>query len=639
MLTVIAIDESLMRQISEFESLLTSASYQGSYRICAWDRKAKTLPKAIPALFDREFISEEELLDWNILIVSDNRECFADNVFSGTYIPGTNNEQLADPQLNELAKMLGVIPVSTTVVTHRDQNGFSKDIKVDTSFRDALIEKYYVEGFTRPGRIYLMSVQKDYDVEVESFFNEQKKKIAQVSSFADEGLYPSNCRFFQFRLSSVSNNITTRDYFRLWMTMMILAYNDGADAFQFEVSRLYSIDADIDTQMIGNQINRIYSRVHHMKNNLLTRIKTIRNLRETHGARRVVMPNLNVNIFVKYSTDESGLMLDEKQFGLTKDCPTASESYTFSVKRIEMERKIRDYLYTPKKALEKAVEDTKQNGVYVNREEGIFTLTKEQRDGLQRDMDQLELEFISTKDVDIEFEQNYEKSRDAQAKEILFEMRKRSSKKAVIIGSVVMFAICFLSFLPYVLGQSETVRTGESFLQSLLLSLGIVAVLGLAGMVCLLVLNKPLKRAFFHFRKLMKAFIKDVHDMADVYSQYLSRVASFMKMNSFDRHCRCNVQEYKLDEERKLQNNVEYCSIIEDRCTQWAQRFNFKLIYDKKQEPVVLDLDEAPEQNVLYAFINNVGEYRLEYNHTEAHLYSPYPFVKSLNVSSQEVFE
>lgn len=71
------------------------------------EQEGKNLVEAIPALFDRHFLSENELRDWNITIVSDDRNCTCENPFGGDYL--NDKENLPDPEINEVAKMLGIV--------------------------------------------------------------------------------------------------------------------------------------------------------------------------------------------------------------------------------------------------------------------------------------------------------------------------------------------------------------------------------------------------------------------------------------------------------------------------------------------------------------------------------------------------
>ena len=98
MLTVLAIDKNIICELDEFESLFSNVEKRGKFKVCSWNREGKNLFQAIPALFDRHFISENELREWNIIIVSDNRNGKPGNPFGGDYI--NDRENLPDAQLS-----------------------------------------------------------------------------------------------------------------------------------------------------------------------------------------------------------------------------------------------------------------------------------------------------------------------------------------------------------------------------------------------------------------------------------------------------------------------------------------------------------------------------------------------------------
>ena len=209
----------------------------------------------------------------------------------------------------------------------------------------------------------------------------------------------------------------------------------------------------------------------------------------------------------------------------------------------------------------------------------------------------------------------------------------------VILGSVLALLLFFLTFLPYVFGKTAGQRETASYVYSLLVTLGCILLLGLCGFLALLFFKRPLKHALFHFKKVIDALVAYVKNMAGVYTRYLTKLADFMQMNSFRRYVDSNVDDYLRSDENKLVINRNYCIKIEELCRLWSDSFGFELKYDTSYEESLVDYDYEPERNSIFSFDRNGDEYKFKYNNKESELFVPCPFVSSLNIFSEEVYE
>ena len=256
MLTVLAIDKNLMGELDDFETLFSNVQNKGQFKICCWNREGKNLVEAIPALFDRHFLSENELRDWNITIVSDDRNCTCENPFGGDYL--NDKENLPDPEINEVAKMLGIVPTNSHSWYELPTSKFGSikwNVEVNRNLRDEKLKEYNIIEFSRPQKIFLVSVVKKADVDIDKFA--KPKTDTAYFDFRIKAKYPVNCRFLKFNLSSVSNSNTREDYFRLWMTLLTFIYNDP-DSIFLSPDSMYNIDSVIDKRIMQRQISTIF---------------------------------------------------------------------------------------------------------------------------------------------------------------------------------------------------------------------------------------------------------------------------------------------------------------------------------------------------------------------------------------------
>lgn len=634
MLTVLAIDKNIICELDEFESLFSNVEKRGKFKVCSWNREGKNLFQAIPALFDRHFISENELREWNIIIVSDNRNGKPGNPFGGDYI--NDRENLPDAQLNEIAKMLGIVPANSHVSYEIPDNKFGNlkwNVDVNRELRNEKLAEYRMTEFARPQKIFLWSVVRKNDVDIDEFSKACADAESTLHNFGIKARYPVNCRFLRFNLSSVSNTNTREDYFRLWMSLLTFVYNDP-DAIFLSPDTLYNIDCDIDKRVLKNQISTIYSRVHYVKKSTTLRIEEIEKRRDQIRQKHYDVPNLNSNINVKFDVNDDGLYLNTKKFGLAKNCPCADEP-EYKFQREIIESRIFSFLKAPKRALKRAVRATKENGVFVADTEEKIHLDEDQTEDLNEEIDKLEVNIFGSAAVDTSYEKRNFEARKSSDKETEKTMKKRSPVIVVVLGSLAAFLAVLAGFIPYIVNAFIT-KNNQTVADSFMITFVSLFIMALAGFITLLILRIPLSQNFKHFKKLIKELVRETKALAPEYTLFLSKFSSFMKMNSFNNYLRCNNNVFMLEEEIMLRKNREYSDKIEQMCRNWGSIFDFEVKYSEKKANKYFEIDEYPQKNPLYSFVIKSGEYKIMLNDAPSSLSAPYEFIKSVNITLEE---
>lgn len=634
MLTVLAIDKNLICELDDFESLFTNVEKKGAFKICSWNREGKNLFEAIPALFDRHFISDKELRNWNITIVSDNRKCVADNPFGGDYV--NDKENLPDSEINELAKMLGIVPTSSHSWYELPEDKFGNikwNVEVSRELRDEKLQQYNIMEFSRPQKIFLFSVVQKSDVDVDTFAKKFADSQETDVSFRIKGKYPVNCRFIKFNLSSISNTNTKEDFFRLWMTLLTFVYNDP-DLIYLSPDALYNIDLMIDKKVMQNQISAIYSKVHYVKKLAVVYINDIEKIREQLKQKHYDIPNLNSNISVEFNTNDEGLYLDNKKFGLAKNCP-CEDMPVYRFQRELIEKRIFDFLKAPKRALKRAVAETKRKGEFYAETEEQILLDENQTEDLIENINDLELNIFGSDAVDVSYEKrNAIERRDCDAENYKI-MRKRSPVSVIVLGSLAAFCAVLIGFVPYIINAFVS-KNNQTIADSFMITFVSLFVLCFSGVITLLVLKMPLSRGLKKFKNIIKRLVRQTKDLANQYSVYLSKLSSFMKSNSFNTYLNCNDNVYMADEEYKLKKNIDFTEKREQMCKKWSDIFDFKLKYNEKYMDENYVIDEFPEKNPLYSFNIKYGDFRILLNGKNSNLIAPYEFIKNINIIREE---
>ncbi|MFR6065565.1 MAG: hypothetical protein ACLUH5_05945 [Eubacterium sp.] len=632
MLTVLAIDRNLMNELDDFETLFSNVQNKGNFRICCWNREGKNLVEAIPALFDRHFLSENELRDWNIMIVSDDRNCTYDNPFGGDYLLGKEN--LPDPELNEVAKMLGIVPTNSHSWYELPKSKFGSikwGVDVSRTLRDEKLREYNVFEFSRPQKIYLVSVVKKTDVDIDGFT--KPKTNTTYFDFRIKAKYPVNCRFLKFNLSSVSNSNTKEDYFRLWMTVLTFIYNDP-DSIFLSPDAMYNMDSVIDKKVMQRQISTIFSKVHFVKKYANVKIQDIKVMREYIKQKHYDFPNLDSSISIQFDVNDDGLLLNLKRFGLAKNCP-CEDNATYSSQREMIDKKIFNFLKAPKRALKKAVCETKNKGKFVPDSEEKIHMDEEQTEDLIYSINDMELALFGEDSVNIDYERKNAEERNVCDEENYKTMKKRSTVSVIVFGSLIAFFAVFIGFIPYIINAFVT-KNNETIADSFMVTSLSLLVLAIAGIITLIVLKVPLLRGLKKFNNIMKKLVKQTVDLADQYTVYLSKLSSFMKRNSFKTYLDCNDNVYMREEELKLEKNINFSDLKEEACQNWADMFNFKLKYNEKYIDESFYLDEYPEKNPVFSFKIKSGDFRVLLNGKPSNLVTPYEFIKVINITLEE---
>lgn len=633
MLTVLAIDKNLISELDDFESLFSSVEKKGEFKICSWNREGKNLFEAIPALFDRHFISEKELRNWNISIVSDNRECSVNNPFSGDYL--NDKENLPDPELNEIAKMLGIVPTDSHSWYELPEDKFGNikwNVEVNRNLRDEKLKQYNVMEFARPQKIFLFSVVRKNDVDVDEF-EKKPDSSSQYGNFRVKAKYPVNCRFLRFNLSSISNVNTKEDYFRLWMTILTFVYNNPESIF-LSPDALYDIDSNIDKKILQTQISVIYSKVHYVKKLAALKINDIEKMREQIKHKHYDIPNLDTNISVEFDTNDNGLYLNKKRFGLAKDCP-CKDTDTYRYQREVIEKGIFDFLKAPKRVLKRAVSETKSKGIFYPDSEEKIHLDENQTEDLIESINDLELKLFGNDAVDSAYEHRNKKARNESDDNNYKIMCKRSTVSVIVLGSVVAFCAVIVGFLPYIVNAVVS-KNNQTIADSFMITFASLFVLCLSGIITLLVLRIPLTKGLKEFNSIIKLLVEKTRSLADQYTAYLSKLSSFMKRNSFNTYLNCNNNVYMIDEENKLKKNIAFSEKREQMCQKWADEFDFKLKYNEKYMDDEYLIDNYPENNPLYSFVLKSGDFKVMLNRKKSNLITPYKFISSVNIIRKE---
>lgn len=637
MLTVLAIDKNLICELDDFESLFSNVEKKGEFKICSWNRDGKNLFEAIPALFDRHFISEKELRSWNITIVSDDRNCNAANPFDGDYL--NQKDSLPDPELNEVAKMLGIVPTSSHSSYQLPDDKFGKikwNVDVSRKLRDEKLQEYNIMEFSRPQKIFLFSVVRKNDVDIDEFEKKSDSSSESGINFRIKAKYPVNCRFLRFNLSSISNTNTKEDYFRLWMTVLTFVYNNP-DSIFLSPDALYDIDSIINKKIMQTQISAIYSKVHYVKKFAVLRINDIEKAREQIRQKHYDIPNLSSNISVEFDINDEGLYLNTKRFGLAKNCP-CDDTAAYRYQREHIEKRIFDFLKAPKRALKRAVVETKRNGVFVPDTEEKIHLDENQTEDLIGNINDLEFKIFGSDAVDSDYQRRNAQDRNDCDEENYKTMQKRSTVSVILLGSVAAFCAVFVGFIPYIVNAFVS-ENNQIISASFMITFLSLFVLCVVGIITLLVLRLPLSNGFRKFKIIIKTLVSQTRDMAEQYSVYLSKLSSFMKSNSFNTYLNCNNNVYMKEEEYKLRKNINFSEKREQMCQKWADLFDFNLKYNEKYMDENYVIDEYPEKNPLYSFTLKYGDFKVLLNGKDSNLVTPYEFISSINIKREEDVE
>lgn len=680
MFTVIAAEQQHLDSINVYKAFLSPFMNEKSTAFCRWYPDGKTLEEAIPELND--VVSRHE--QWRLIAVCPTDGLNRRNPFdlvswdlplqpeakadAEDYIQDMKDffrqmgqcrkkayVEAAEKPLARLGAWLCEEPMISSVWNEPDETCledaqfmrpveyieqlYLKQYRLDAIEKARLREAIRGAGelkVTRPAEMICLAMRCCDDTEGVLCDSWKNHEESQYSRFCDRNLYYDRMRFLTFDILPQNHRNYTFDYIRFLYCLMLL----GA----FEVpqgclapNRVYKLECENNEQALRNLLQAYDDKLTATQDLIRTKKNSLKFTTQPRltdrDAEVLFCSSIPIPVSTSGEFDTASLSILPNKLGLSSDCPAPEmEVWTKEVNRSE--NAFRHFLKQPRRAVNRAAATFRQNRFADL--DLVGRLNRFQQEDVAEHTGIEELKMIDAKTRDIYQAEEYEKRIRKADRNVQRVIEGRMSKKMTILLGVVVLALSLLGMLPALFSPAAT---GKSRLFTGLVILGVLALLAGVGLICLVCLRLPLKRAYSDYNGVMHEIVKDVSDSMQTYSDYLSHACNVMRGNSVLNFL-SETEDPTTMKERILEKHL---IDVERTKQELYEIFGPYLDQNRKKvddETETFDYDFERAVDYTYPLIYSEGQKaQLDFLQTGNIVEIPVNFVRRLSVRREELYE
>lgn len=497
--------------------------------------------------------------------------------------------------------------------------------------QESMTEKYSFSD-VRPAEIILVSTKKKVENNEKSKIIESWKNHMEMksSSFWERNKYPNNCRFLFVDITNTDNSMYQKELTEFWLSLLTLATNKIA-ASTLQAYRLYKMHVDVSSdelaKIINTHLNKMMSAYAFVKERLKLRPDYSFDEEEEIVHRQTVPCSIEKG-------EGKDLYMNFSKVGLCRDCP--DDENAFWTNQIRQKRDNLDrYLKSPRRAIDKSANRLKMKAESFTGEH--YVLDKFQLADLKERMDELEFKIISSGVENVVDRKKINESITNLDKKVKKEISFRLRKKTAIIGGLIILAIVFAGYIPYLI-QSANISS-EAVFAGIGLTLLVLFFASCGGCISLLIQRKHIVSVMKKFNDLMRSVANNVRSYAAKFEEYFSDICTFMKAQSI-------LDGIHMKNENAMSNysmlNAHRQALLTaiERDGEWISSYGITRV--DEMIPTVTSFFKAeviPKENSLYYFSINNEENDIPINSTGDLVTSPYKFVEKLWIEREDIFD
>jgi len=436
-------------------------------------------------------------------------------VFESEYVARREAEGVDE----EVAKQefLAELPMRHDVQTRYHQRHFSVD--EDRKYRD-LIRKYQVRQ-SAPTETIFVSLRdpKPRRPTDELRSKWQHGEVVDHSQFVARNDYHPACRFVVFDLHSEDHSAYELEELKFWLSILVISINDlPASAFQAE--RLYRVNVQIDNAILAQTLNS------HMGLLASARERLDREIKKPRAAVTLDVKDLLEERTVAVSFDHltgEHLSVSAGGYGLSSDRPSREmsrweQSYTDLLSATEQ------FGRKPRRVLAKAVEGVRDTVDEPRPHDEPLTLIE--REELEEELSERALRLSEATTREILDPHRLSRLIADERKAIRSLIRERMSFATIVWSSLVVALVWLVVFIPFIIAAFNS--GGLALSESLLVLLGIAAVLISVGTATLFYMRRKLVSRLRELNQVLRKYVNDVKNKASAFGDYLSSLRTYM---------------------------------------------------------------------------------------------------------------
>ena len=628
-----------MESFQEFYPFFMTALDSGKLGICRWMESGTNVDTALPQLCELTDDKEE----WRAIIVRVEDEEAMRQHEASPQNPYDFGEE--DPcsessiPLIRLTHILGGVPapdVRFDYVQEGYKNGLVnmvyrpvRDEEADAAYRE-LSEKYAYNG-KRPKEIILISLREKKVSDMADTRNAWKSRMEMSESeFWKRNRYPGNCRFLVYDLTRQGNTQRVADMYDFWLSVFLFSIND-INPSSLQAYRLYSMRACIDRKVMSSYFQEVGEKLVGAKRYLERTIQ--QDLLKKLEVKKE-LPNFILRVPVNLDIKKNGTYeVESREFKLFPQSKTEDYNKWFSMK-VNSERRLDETL----KQLERALDHTAEQMRYVCQVsyDEVEPLDKYQIQDMEDELKEI-YGTILHRQKDLPGKKaTIDENLDQAAEQVQRAIPLRVNLTGALRTVALIFGVILVSILPafYFISKEEWGSVGgiASFFG------GFLVLLVLAELIVILVKRKEFSDKIETYNSLIEKTIQEIFTNSDVFSGFMSKVASYAKGSSYLNTLRH--KDFECDNSYYfMQNHLSYAGRLLEKLKKWSAAFYLPFSFSAESyDSVDVDIYKAPSHNELYSLCTAKPN-RIPLNDTGDTIISPVEFATKLIIEREEVYD
>lgn len=648
MYSVLIQNQSTMESFHEFHPFFMEEILNDQIGVCRWIESGDSVDTALPEI--RELTADKE--QWRAIIVrvTDEVEMKEAKADAGNpYDFAVNKEMPAVLEesavpLIRLTHILGGVPAPLVEFQEQNlKNGIGKVVHVvykpvrnpeREAAHERLEEKYKYNG-KRPTEIFLVTFHKKAhrkeSVNVQFVWNNYLE--SDSSEFWRRNNYPATCRFLKYDYEELGPIQRTADLFNFWMSVMLLARNDITSS-SLQGYRIYNVRTDFDREKMARvfqaQVDTLVGTKNYIGMEIKRDLEAKASIDDTAVMDFAYVEGLEINVDIPR---DAVMRVAENEFHLCGRTSSEDFSKWEGMKGV-VESNLEALYKRADRELEKGT-DLMRLRQHVN-EEDVKPINHFQEEDVLENLDGLYVQILNgqseltglTKRNQVKLEEK------AQAvKENIVQRVIRAHTFTVMEAVVGIVAVCCIPCIIF-----RKVEIAPTILPSIFLTLGMIIVYIIAEFA-------TLKIQHFRFLRKVDAYNEEVERSQEDLENCTKNLTEFVRnVVSYSRGCDyLNILEHKKFKTGytydALQRHMKATNLFLEKLQRWSRAFYMDTNFQPEtQDNFRIDIELSPQSNYLYTFENG-KDYAVPLNETGDEVYSPFEFVKKLNIDREELFE
>ena len=543
-----------------------------------------------------------------------------------------------------LAQMLGGVPTPIyefsdqmvqedgseyrdTVLTNADQLAAEKEAWMK------LEEKYRFRA-EKPDQLWMFAARRRLPPQAKRQMTD-RERLAKTeydsSRFVERNRYPLKTRFLTMDCAEMDQAHCHEDEFAYWMMVLTLALNDF-DGGRLAPERLYRLEGAVNDLQLQELLSSYHNRLARIKRDVDRRAGALRATLEVQRQTEE-LPDYRLAVTVDFKTDETdGLYANDEGVGLAQDCPQPELPWWKA--QMEVSRKaLARILMAPRRGLDLACSFARKNSKL--EPDSVRSLDEYQLDELDMLLSDEEIELFNMDTFSAFSVRGMYREKSRADRATRTNIGRRMTRDMAVKAGLFAMAVYVLGFLP------ELVRSAgqwENFKTVLLACFTRLGILASAGMLALLWYRWGLVNKVRDYNGVMNGILTRVEEAGAFFSDYLSRVCTYMRGRSILDTLRTRQIQLKEDSTQLEQHHMA----LEHNCrlvAGWLEHFQLDVLPDEEPGRIeYFNSEIGPEENEAYDL--QAGRAAAEVVDSQGQrLRVPYPFVSGFDIRREELFE